>query len=137
MRRCDEAGGAEATLQCVMLAEGGLQRRQVVARHPFDRHDLFAIGLNGEHQAGADRLSVQQHCTGTTDAVFAAEMRTGLAEIVTKAVCQAGPPLDAGTDSCAIEFEFDLHLRYLDVSRRTASARGPAVSRRARGESRR
>src|SRR6185436_16195586 len=46
------AGRAEAALQAVVLAEGGLHRVQLAALgEALDRRDLAPFGLGGEHRA--------------------------------------------------------------------------------------
>src|SRR4029077_17727526 len=50
--RHDHARRAVAALQAVLLPESLLQRMQLaVARQPFDRGDLRAVGLDGEDRA--------------------------------------------------------------------------------------
>src|SRR5579885_3179197 len=75
---------AEAALQAMIIAERLLQRvqRLAVGRDAFDRHDLVAVGLHREHQARAGRTAVEQNGAGAADAVLAAQMRAGKAQIV-------------------------------------------------------
>ena len=76
------AGGAEATLQCVMLVKCLLQRVQLLALgKTLDGQQLGAVGLHGEHQAGARGLAVEQDRAGAADPVFAADMSAGQPEI--------------------------------------------------------
>ena len=67
----------------------------VAVREPFDRADLLALRLHGEHQAGAHRLAVEDHRAGAADAVLAADMRAGLPAIVADGVDQRLARLDA------------------------------------------
>src|SRR2546422_2671761 len=65
--RHEDARRAEAALQPVSLAERGLKRMQRVARavsEALHGLDLVAVRLDGEHEAGADRLAVLQDGAG-------------------------------------------------------------------------
>src|ERR671925_84850 len=56
----DHPRRAEAALEGVTLPERLLQRMQLsVAREPFDRRDLAAVGLDGEHGARLHRKAVE------------------------------------------------------------------------------
>src|SRR5439155_25307214 len=58
----DEPRGAEAALHRTCVDERLLHRMDaVVAVQPLDGHDLVAVDLRGEHEAGADKLAVEQH----------------------------------------------------------------------------
>ena len=59
--RHEDAGGTEAALQAVGLAEGGLQRMQRLAirRQAFDGCEHVAVGLDGKEQAGPHRLAIE------------------------------------------------------------------------------
>ena len=95
----DHAGRAEAALQRVMLAEGFLQRREVgIVGQPFDGHDLGALGLHREHQAGAHRGAVDDDGAGAAHPVLAADMGPGQPQMVTQAVRQRQPRLDLDLD---------------------------------------
>ncbi len=99
-REHQEARRAEAALQAVVLDEGALQRVQRIAvREALDGADPAAIGLHGEHQAGAHRLAVDQHRAGAADAMLAADMRAGLAAVVADRVDQRAARLDVARDS--------------------------------------
>src|SRR5262245_66068814 len=89
-----------------MLAEGRLQRREaLVARETFDGGDLRALGLHREHEARAHCRAVDQHRAGAADAVLAADMRAGEAEVMAQAVGERQPRLDADFDLFAVDFE--------------------------------
>ena len=95
-RQHQEARRAEAALQAVVIHEGLLHRMQLVAvGEALDGADLLAVGLHGEHQAGAHRLAVDDHRAGAADAVLAADMGAGLAAILADGVGQRAPRLDA------------------------------------------
>ena len=58
-------------------------------RDALDGGDLMAVGLHREHQAGARRASVEEDRAGAADAVFAAEMRAGEAELMAEEIGEA------------------------------------------------
>src|SRR5712692_5848215 len=93
-QRHEDARRAEAALQPVSLAECGLERMQRIAppravRQTLDCRDVVSIRLDGEHQAGAYRLAVQQHRTGAAHAVLAPDVRAGESALVAHAVDRA------------------------------------------------
>ena len=78
---------AKAALQAVLLIEALLDRVELpVLLEPFDRHDLPAVGLDGEHGAGLDGRSVEQHRACAAVRRVAADVRArqpqGLADEV-------------------------------------------------------
>ena len=89
-QRRQNARRAEAALQAVIVAERLLQRMQRVGigRDAFDGHDLVAVGLHREHQAGARRIAVEQDGAGAAHAVLAAEMRAGEAQPMAQEIGQ-------------------------------------------------
>ena len=60
----------------------------------LDGADVLAVGLHGEHEAGAHRLVVDDHGAGAADAVLAADMRAGLSAVLADGVDQRAPRLD-------------------------------------------
>src|SRR5262249_58395897 len=103
---------AESTLQRVVLAKRLLQRMQRAVTHQaFDRGDLGAVRLHGEHETGARRLAVDQHGAGTADAVLAPDVRAGegqvLAEKIDEELAGLAPPLTRG----AVDREADVDER--------------------------
>ena len=94
-RQHQEARRAEAALQRVMVDECLLHRVQLVrpCASPSTVRMCAALGLHGEHQAGAHRLAVDQHRAGAAHAVLAADMRAGEAAIVADGVGQRAPRL--------------------------------------------
>ena len=92
--RHQEARRAEPALQRVALAEGLLHRVQhlaaavVVARQALDGGHLVPVDLDGEHQARAHRVAVDQHRARAADAVLAADVRAGQPEVVPQRVGQ-------------------------------------------------
>src|SRR5262249_42882426 len=82
-----EAGRAKPALQRVMVAECLLQVGQLVAvGQALHRADLRAVGLHPEDQAGARRRAVQPHRARAADAVLAAHVGAGVAEVVAEHV---------------------------------------------------
>src|ERR1700744_2719730 len=72
----DHAGGAEAALQSVMLAERFLHRvqRRAVGGKTLDGLDLMAIGHDRKRGAGFHRLAVEMHHAGAALRGVAADM---------------------------------------------------------------
>ena len=54
----------------------------------------MSVGLHREHQAGAHRLAVEEDRAGAADAVLAADVRAGQAELVAQEVAQQQARLD-------------------------------------------
>src|SRR5258708_11515010 len=88
MYRHDNTGGAKAALQSMLLLESLLDGVQIAigSSHTLNGRHYHAIGLHCEHQARAHGLTVQQYSTATTDAMFAANMRTREMKIVAKKI---------------------------------------------------
>jgi hypothetical protein len=86
--RHDHAGGTEAALQTVVLAQRLLDRMAVDA---LDRGDPAAIGLRGEHGAGLDRDPVEFDRTGTALGRVAAHVGAGEPQLVPQEVHEQGP----------------------------------------------
>src|SRR5213596_75823 len=106
--RHEDARRAEAALQPVGLAERGLERMQRIAppravRQPLDRRDVVPIRLDGEHQAGAHRLAVQQHGTGAAHAVLASNVRAGETQLVAQEVGEEQPRLHRALMAYAVD----------------------------------
>src|SRR5947208_3134170 len=96
--RHEDAGGAEAALQRVRLAESRLQRVELVRaarREALDGRQLSAVRLHREHQAGAHRLAVEQHGAGAAHAVLAADVGAGEPQVLAEEVAQDQPVLAA------------------------------------------
>src|SRR5215470_14320799 len=133
MRRGDHAWGTETTLQGVMFAERGLQRREVgIVRQPFDSHDLGAVRLHREHQACAHGVTIDEDRTGTTHTMFASNMRTGQAQVMAQAISKREPRLDLDRHLIAVYFESDWGLHGYHVAARLSArpTRVPTSARR-------
>ena len=92
--------GTESTLQSVVLTEGFLHGMELVsAAQPFDGGDRRAVGLDGEHQAGANAHPVGEDRACPAYAVLAAGVGADETELVSEEVDQEqsgrhGPPMD-------------------------------------------
>jgi hypothetical protein len=74
----------------VCLAKGGLDgiERVTSRREALHGGDLAAVRLHGEEETGPHRLVVEQHGTGATHAVLAADVGPGEGQIVAEKVAQ-------------------------------------------------
>src|SRR5213594_1926163 len=126
--RHEDARRAEAALQAVSLAERGLKRMQRVARavsKALHGLDLVAVRLDGEHEAGADRLAVQQDGAGAAHPVLASDVRSGEAQLVAQEVGEEQPRLHRALVAHAIDGD---HQRHVQGAQRYALA-GSAARR--------
>ena len=57
-------------------------------RNPLDSEDIMAVCLHREHQAGAGGAIVEQDGASAADAVLAAQMRAGEAELMAAEIGQ-------------------------------------------------
>src|SRR5882724_5308047 len=136
LRGDQHAAGAIAALQAVGLAEGILQRahRAVGLGEAFYGRHPVAARLHCIHEAGPHGLAVQHHRAGAADAVLAADMRPGQAQLVPQPVDERQSRGHLRLAPLAVHFDADLvqglaHCR-LAFSRASRSAR--AASTRAR-----
>ncbi|MNJ63754.1 hypothetical protein D3C77_596750 [compost metagenome] len=91
-----------------MTAERLLQVAQrVVLGQRLDGLDAPLVSLHGEHQAGAHGDPVDQHRAGAADAVFAANVDAGGAEVVAEEIAQLGARLGQAFTRSAIQFQAD------------------------------
>jgi hypothetical protein len=75
--------------------EGRLQRVEDVAiRQAFHGSQRVAIYLNGQGQARADRVVVEEYRAGAADAVLAPDVGPGQPEVVSEEVAEEQPRLD-------------------------------------------
>src|SRR6266702_4699360 len=112
--RHEDARRAEAALQPVSLAERGLKRMQCVARavsEALHGLDLVAARLDGEHEAGADRLAVQQDGAGAAHPVLASDVRSGEAQLVAQEVGEEQPRLHRALVAHAIDGDHQRHAQ--------------------------
>src|SRR5579859_5757899 len=79
----------------MVVAEGPLQVGKLVAvGQALDGADLGTVGLHPEDQAGAHRRAVQPHRARPADAVLAAHVGAGVAEVVAEHVGERPAGLD-------------------------------------------
>src|SRR5262249_55666084 len=109
-RRHQHAGRAEAALQPVMLAKRLLQRMELsVAHQALHRSELGAVGLDGEHDARARGLAVEQDRTRAADPVLATDMRAGEPQILADEVDQQLARLASPLVSDAVDLQSNGH----------------------------
>src|SRR3954451_3513577 len=125
----EEAGGAVAALQAVGVGERLLQRVELaVLGQPLDGLDVQVVGLDAEHEAGARRLALDEHGAGATDAVLAADVRAGEAEVVAQHVGERAPGLDHGLAADAVDGDRDeVRIAHACSRSRSASCRRSGV----------
>src|SRR6185437_13714095 len=88
-------GRAEAALQRMVLAEGGLHRMQLIAfGEAFDGGDAGAVHLGRQHGAALRRIAVDMDDAGAALAGVAADMRSGQSEMLAKKLDQQSPRFD-------------------------------------------
>ena len=88
--RDDQARGAEAALDRAGVDERLLDRVQLARRRePLDGHDLAALGLRGQHEAGADQRAVEVDRAGAALALLARVLGARQAEPLAQRVEQA------------------------------------------------
>src|SRR5258708_13122517 len=111
MRGEDHAGGAVSALQAVGFAEGILDHAELARRRreAFDGRDLVAVRLHGKHQAGSDRLAIDQHGAGPADPVLAPGMGTMENKILTHRIDQRLSPLRPHRPPYAITTPYTIH----------------------------
>src|SRR5438094_9257532 len=76
---------------------------------PLDRRDVVSIHLDGEHQAGAHRLAVQQHRTGAAHAVLASNVGAGETQLVAQEVGEEQPRLHRALVAHAVDRDDQRH----------------------------
>jgi hypothetical protein len=108
VRAHNHARRAKAALQAVLFPKRSLQRMQIaVLGQAFDRGDLAAVRLHGEHGARFHRLSIHQHGARAALARVTAEGGSRQAERLAQKVRQQQTRLHfCGTHS-AVDGEFD------------------------------
>src|SRR6266851_4108762 len=85
----DDPGGAVAALEPVLGPERFLHRMQALGgSDAFDGGDAPAVGLDRQHEAGADRLAFQQDGARPAHAVLAAHVGAGQLEVLSQEVGQ-------------------------------------------------
>jgi hypothetical protein len=80
--------------------EGTVGRRKA-----FDRGDFQAVGLDGEHGAAFDRLTVDMDDTGAALAGVAADMGACQAKVIAEQLHQKGASLDLARYGLAVNLQ--------------------------------
>src|SRR2546422_2891156 len=75
------------------------------------RLDLVAVRLDGEHEAGADRLAVQQDGAGAAHPVLTSDVRSGEAQLVAQEVGEEQPRLHRALVAHAIDGDHQRHAQ--------------------------
>ena len=84
---------------------------------PLHRDDLVAVGLRGEHEAGADERPVEQDGARSALTLLAGVLRAGETEPVTQRREQALPRPHVGLEPLAVDGHRDPHVRHLSRAR--------------------
>jgi hypothetical protein len=102
------AGGAVAALQALLLRELVLEGMQPTALgEALDGVDGGAVRLDGQGDAGADAGAVQQHGAGPADAVLAADVGAGQAEVLAEEVDEQAARFYLGHVRLAVDGQAD------------------------------
>src|SRR5438093_3459364 len=129
--REDHAGCAEAALGGAQPREGVLERIERVALQPLDGHEGAPGEPRRQHQAGADRLAVEQHGAGTAHALAASVLGAGEREAVAQEV-EHGPVgrrLAPARPAVERELEGEAHARPRSLPRTRSAVIGSSVTR--------
>ncbi len=104
-------GGAVAALEGVVVAEGLLERRQLVAlREPLDGLDARAVDLDGEQHAALHEPAVEDDAARAAVAGVAADVAAGQVEVVAEEVDEEAPRVDVALVEDAVDGDGDLVL---------------------------
>src|SRR3954469_225211 len=109
LERHEDARGAEAALQRVLLMERLLKRVQILVGEALDRADARPAGLDGKRQAGADRLAVELDRARAAGALLAADLGPGQPALADE-VGERGPRLDVAGVRHAVDQQRDPHV---------------------------
>src|SRR5215510_10362133 len=105
-RQHQEPRCTETALQRVMIHEGLLHWMQPVAvSQAFDGPDLLAVGLHGEHQAGAHRFAIDNDRASAAHTMLATDMGSRLSAILTDGIGQGTPRLDGDRVIAAVDID--------------------------------
>src|SRR6185436_14476539 len=127
---------AVAALGRAEIGETLLQRMQPAAGgEPFDRFDPASLRLDGEHEAGQQRLSVHEHGAGAALPQLAAVLRAGEPEVFAQHLEQRLVIVGEQLDRLVVDGErqADLHDDLtIDSVRRAAGVRAATPRTRKR-----
>src|SRR5215467_13627670 len=110
--RRQNARRAEAALKAMMFMESLLQGMQLLGRRrdALDCENIMAVRLHREHQAGTRRAVIEEDGACPADAVLAAEMGPGEAELVPDEIGQCDAHLDFFFVSLAVDGQHNFPL---------------------------
>src|SRR5512142_1242888 len=130
VRARDHSRRAEAALQAVILVERLLQRVQLAAlREALDRQDVGTFALHGEHRARLDRHAVQIDRARAAVRRLAADVWSGVLELLAQRMNQKLARLDDDVDLLAVQLErHRLFLRHVSLLVAGQAARVRAVA---------
>jgi hypothetical protein len=108
----DHAGGAEAALEAMHLAEAFLQGSHcsIGIGHAFNGCHNRTLGLYGEHGAGFDRLAIEVNSAGTAMGRFTADMGSREGKVLAQEMHQQGAGFAQAIHVLAIDFKFDVNF---------------------------
>src|SRR5262245_11366734 len=122
LRGEQHAGRAVAALQRIARLERGLQVGDLaLVGHALDGLDARSVALHREHQAAAHDHAVDAHRAGAADAMLAANMAAGEAQVLAQEIDQRLARIDALARVLAID-------RYDDVVKARAHDPPPMSS---------
>src|SRR5260370_39920298 len=84
--------------------------QRIAVGKAFDGADSLSMGLDGEHQAGAQGLVVQDDGAGAAYAVLAADMGAGQPAVVADDVDQSAPRFGAHRIVAAVDVKRDVEF---------------------------
>src|SRR3954447_20509995 len=121
----DHPRRAEPALEPVLVPERLLQRVEgAPGRHPFDRLDLTAVGLDREHGAALGALAVDLDRACAAVAGVATDVCPGQAEVVAQEVDEQETGLDVGFVGLAVDRHGDVLGGHRDSSCRLDVSEG-------------
>src|SRR5215471_3599992 len=141
-KRHQDARGAEAALQRMVLLERLLQRveRAVGGCERLDGGHAAPLRLHRKREAAAHRHAIDQHRAASAYAVFATNMSAGGANDMAQEIGQQEPRLGIPGNGAAVEGEGDagtfvlVHAAHCKASSTTAGPTRRRRSRRSRAE---
>src|SRR5262249_20047252 len=108
---CEQLLGGEQHARRTIAAlqrVAGLERRLQVSdlaeiRHALDGLDACAVALNGKHETAAHDDAIDAHRTGAADAMLAADVAAGEAQLLAQEIDQCLARIDALAHLLAID----------------------------------
>jgi hypothetical protein len=93
----------------MVARERGLNgmQRSIGRCDAFNGLDAAAIGLHGEHEAGAHGGAIHQHGASAADAMFAADMRAGERQLLAQEIRQMHARINCRFHHAPVDAELD------------------------------